>query len=479
MLGVALPSLGCSRPAADSPPVLMVVIDTLRSDHLGAYGYTTHPTSPHLDELAAEAAVFENAYATSPWTLPSMGSLYTGQIPTRHGAGVMIRDVEALPPREQLDTLIRHASGTFYALDPALPTLASLLKERGYATGAVVNNPFLDPQFGVARGFDSYDYTPDGRRSLRNADAAVDAALTWFEDYVAESGGDRPFFFVLHLFDPHMPYAAPEPWLGEFSHPWEDTWETPVRNFFPIREEIRDKSDLARDADAFQLALYDEEIAFADHHLGRLFEWLEEAGLYEESVIVVTSDHGEEFYEHRRFEHGAQLYDEVLRIPMILKVPGIEPARHAMPVSLVDVLPTLVDVVGIDLEQEVEGTSLRPLLDDAVEAGGSSPTDPRPSGPFDRELLAERSLYGSEKKAIIRWPLKAIVDYERGRERLFDLQADPGESVNLYRDKEDLYLELLASLQETLRAADHLARHNEIELDPDTLDKIRALGYLR
>lgn len=482
VLSVALASLACSGAPPDSPSILLVVIDTLRADHLGVYGHQIHPTSPNLDALAERAAVFDNAYATSPWTLPSMGSIYTGEIPTRHGAGVMIRDVGALPPRTELDSLIRKARGTFYALDPGLSTLAERMRERGYVTAAVVNNPFLDPQFGIDRGFDSYDYTPDDRRKLRTADAGVDAALAWFREHVEGSGDGRPFFFVLHLFDPHMPYAAPEPWLGRFSSPWEEIWETPVDNFFPIREEIRHRSDLAEDAAAFQIALYDEEIAFADHHLGRLFDWLKEAGRYDETVIAVTSDHGEEFYEHRRFEHGAQLYDEALRVPMIFRGPGIDPGRHATPVSLVDLYPTLLEVAGMEPESEVEGVSLASLLAGAGAGGtGAGSGAGRPGVPprFDRLLFAERSLYGSEKKAVIRWPMKAIVDYEKGRERLYDLEADPGETVNLFEERKELYLELLARLQEILRTADHYARDNEIELDPETLEKIRALGYLR
>ncbi len=176
---------GC-LPAARPESAVIIVVDTLRADHLGLYGYA-RPTSPEIDARAASGLVFDHAYSTSPWTLPSFGSLFTGHWPSEHLAGLRV-SVEG--------------ANSFTPLVPTFPTLAELLSVRYWATGAVVNNPFLAAGSGIERGFDRYDYADAQRR----ADASVDAALAWLA-----GRGDQRFFLVLHLFDPHLPYDAPPP----------------------------------------------------------------------------------------------------------------------------------------------------------------------------------------------------------------------------------------------------------------------------
>lgn len=450
----------CSGSGAATPSVILVVVDTLRADHLGLYGHD-RPTSPGLDDRSETAAVFERAFTTSPWTLPAFGSLYTGEIPTRHAAGVIVRGAAELPPRDQLDRVIELRGERFVALDPSTPTLAERLRERGYSTGAVINNPFLDPAFGLDRGFDTYDYRREVGPRERTADQAVDSALEWID--ASRSG---PFFLVLHLIDPHMPYTAPEPFRGRFARAHADVFDIPETrdDFFDLREEIEEETRHAAEAAALHAAAYDEEIAFVDRELDRFFRRLEERGILGEILLIVTSDHGEEFHDHGWFEHGHSVHDELLRVPLLVWGPDVRPGRVDDPVSLVDVAPTVLEAVGAS-PSSGPGSSLLPLLHERT------PLPPR-------LLFAERTLYGAEQKAVIQWPLKATWHAERGR-GLYDLEADPGETTDISSRNGEVLSVLVDRLQEAVRAAERRVDIQQVELDPATLERLKALGYLR
>ncbi|MFQ5743417.1 MAG: sulfatase [Acidobacteriota bacterium] len=450
----------CSLLGGNREPVVLIVIDTLRADHLGVYGYQ-RPTSPAIDKWAEEAAVFDRAFSTSPWTLPAFGSIYTGQLPTRHAAGVRVRKVAQLPARDEIPQLIRHADTLFFELDSSLKTLAEILRDKGYTTGAVINNAFLKPRFGIDRGFETYDYTPKPRVKIRTADATVDRALRWLDE-----NPEGPFFLVLHIFDPHMPYAAPAPFAGKFSNQYADTYGLPIEDFTALRQEAKRPTEKGRIAEALNTALYDEEIAFSDHELGRFLDGLKARGIWGRALVMLTSDHGEELHDHGRFEHGHTVYNELLRVPLMVWGPDVRPGRYSEPVSLVDMMPTILETVGVRAPQAPVGVSLRPLLTTGT-------------APQERLLYAERTLYKGEKKAVIRWPWKAIIDLEKDRQLLFDLEADPAEKVNLAPQRTAVLYELLGRLQETMLAADQQAQHNEVLLDAETLKNLRALGYLR
>jgi len=457
---LVLVASACSGPRHEAPPIILVVVDTLRPDHLGLYGYD-RPTSPHLDRWAENAAVFERAFSTSPWTLPSFGSLYTGRIPTRHGAGIIVRGAAELPPRDELDRVVERQGGRFVALDPSTPTLAERLRRHGYSTGAVINNPFLDPEFGVDRGFDTYDYRREVGPRERTADEAVDRALEWID-----GNGARPFFLVLHLIDPHMPYDAPEPFRGRFGRRHADALAIPETrdDIFDLREEIQEDTRHAAEAAALHSAAYDEEIAFVDHELDRFFAGLDERGILDEALLVLTSDHGEEFHEHGWFEHGHSVHDELLRVPLLVWGPAVRPGRVETAVSLVDVAPTVLDVSGA-ASTGGPGSTLVPLLRERAT---------RPP----RLLFAERTLYGVEQKAVIQWPLKVI--WRPGEEAsLYDLERDPGETVDIAAREEELVTLLTGRLVESVEAAERRVDVRPVELDAATLERLRALGYLR
>ncbi|HXY39411.1 MAG TPA: sulfatase-like hydrolase/transferase [Vicinamibacteria bacterium] len=393
-----------STPRFPGAPLVVVSIDTLRSDHLPAYGYRGVAT-PNLDRFRKDAILFEHAYAQVPLTLPSHVTLFTGLLPFQHGV------------RDNLG----------YQLDPAAhPTLARVLKQHGYATGAAVSAWVLRGASGIGDGFDSYDdriAAPAGAdaagRVQRKGDETTARAEGWLHGVK-----DRPFFLFLHLYEPHAPYDPPEPF----------------RSRYPLA--------------------YDGEIAASDAFVGRLLDELRRLGLYDRAVIVVLSDHGEGLGEHGEDEHGILLYRWALQVPLLLKLPGGRRAgeRVATPASLVDVVPTLLSLLGVKPKEGLPGRSLL-----------------EPATPSPRRIYAE-TYY---PRIHLGWSdLRSLVDerdqyIEGARRELYDLARDPGE-----RD------DLAASEGDRLRA-----RQKELAAFPsgletpgaarsEELQRLAALGYL-
>ncbi len=433
-------SLACAR--AETPSVVMVVVDTLRADHLGAYGYE-RDTSPEIDRLARDGVLFEHAYATSPWTLPSFGSLFTGTLPAEHRAGARPSD----------------SSGgkDFLPIRADLTTIAEALADQGMRTGAVINNAFTHPSFGTARGFQTYDHVAGNRKRIRRADQVVDRALEWLDEY-----GDSEFFLLLHFFDPHLKYNAPEGFRYRWSEPMADDERHELMDLKPLRQKIKAGEEIDWE---FLVGAYDEEVAFVDQQVGRLFEALRRRGHLDRSIVLLTADHGEEFRDHGGFEHGHTLYDEVLRIPMIWWGPGFESGRRSEPASLIDVFPTVMEAIGQAAPFGLPGRSLLPSLS----GGGHGPP---------RTLIAERTLYGPELETAISWPFKVIHEPLRRQARLFDLSADPGESLDIAHQQMDQTRRLMKSLQAYRRLAASVEGAEAAELDSETLETLKSLGYV-
>jgi arylsulfatase A-like enzyme len=447
-LGAALALLAACAPEPRPRSVLLVVVDTLRADRLGVYGRQRRPTSPSLDQFAAGAAVFERTWSTSSWTLPSYGSLLTGQLPSRHGAGARIAGDDP------------HA---FAALDPGTPTLAERLAAAGFATAGIANNPFLRESFGVARGFDSWEYLFVSYDDHPRADVLVDRALAWLDAHARARPGE-PFFLMLNPFDPHLPYDPGEPARGAF------TWESRARLTLPFAGLGRANPHWqpAPPVRQFVEAAYDEEVMFLDAELGRLFEGLAARGLGQETLVVVTADHGEELFEHGGFEHGHTLYEELLRVPLLLAGPGVAPGRIAAPVSLVDLTPTILDALGLSVPEGLAGRSRWPLArGDAAGGDGASP----------ETFVAESTLHGPFRRALVRWPWKLVVT-EGAPPALYDLDADPGERRDRASADPGVVAELGAQLDALVAEA---ARGTSLEaapLDPETRRQLEGLGYL-
>ncbi|NNL65048.1 MAG: sulfatase [Myxococcales bacterium] len=448
---------------AERPPrhLVLVVVDTLRADRLGVYGHE-RATSPELARWAERGALFERAFATSPWTLPSFASLLTGLPPARHGAGSALRGNVARVQHDRNPLLGMRLHGEerwFLGLDPSVPTLAERLRQAGFETAAFVNNPFLSRGFGLARGFDHWDHEPGGDLVSRRADEMVDRFLAWRDASDAERS-----FTLLHLFDPHMSYDAPPPFAGRFrgadsSGSPSARFEGPVRSTPAVRAAAPGLAPADRAAIA---AAYDEELAFVDAQLGRLLDALEARGALREGLVVLTADHGEELFEHGGFGHGHAMHDELLRVPLLFWGGALVPGRRDTPVSIADLPATLLDAVGLDPPEA--GVSLWPLL-----AGQGPPQAPR-------TLLAENPGSDDDAVAAIDWPYKLVRARASGREALYDLEADPGESA----DRAAQHPEVRRRLAEALDAlsAQTGGEGRPVELDPDTRERLRGLGYL-
>jgi arylsulfatase A-like enzyme len=425
--------LACAGEGERPLPVVLVVVDTLRADRVdpAAVG----PLSPELARRLAAGRRYRRAFAPSPWTLPSFASLYTGRFPSRHGAGSVV---------------MREGRRDFTRLDDGVPTLAERLSARGYATGAIVGNAALAPEFGMARGFQGYDYAPATNAFTRRADAVVDRAIAWID-----ARGEAPFFLVVHLFDPHMNYDAPPPFRGRFTARLRSGRSLPVDG----ARELRRRPDSVSEPDRrFIAAAYDEEVAFATTQVARLLGALGERGLLERGLVILTSDHGEELFEHGGFEHGHALWQEVLALPLVVWGAGVAAGEETAPVSLVDLAPTIVAATAAEPLPEPDGTSLWGNLT-------------RGAGLPERALVAEGSLYGPERKALIRWPLKLVWNLESGERALFELSADPAERDPLTQDAR------AEALAQELEARAVSAAGAPAKLAPGTLEALRELGY--
>jgi arylsulfatase A-like enzyme len=420
VLFVSVISLCCST-ENEQLNVLVIGIDTLRPDHLGCYGYG-RPTSPAIDRLAADGVLFENTVSQSPWTLPSFATVFTSLYPSQHGAMTAVTSMRT-----------------------SFPTLATILKERGYATGSVVNASVLRPEFGLDRGFDYYDPTPpEGRR----ADGTTKAVLAWIDKHKGE-----PFFMFAHYFDPHEPYAPPAPYDGLFYPEYDGR----IGNTFVLHDHFPNvrgmnfedlKSLEASDWDRVR-ALYDGEIAFTDKAVDSLLKGFEKRGLLDRTVIVFLSDHGEEFFEHQGFGHGHTLYNEVIRVPLIFSFPKrLPPGRRiSQQVRLVDVMPTVLGLLDIDPGTPLEGSSLVPLLT------GRSGIKPVEHALFPPGVAySEGMLRGPERKGIVAHPWKLVYDFSDGSQMMFNLNEDEGEHRNLTGERPEAIILLESLMFRTLFA---------------------------
>ena len=446
-----MPWLGCASEPARLPPgapIVLVIIDTLRADALGVYG-NERPTSTALDAWAKRGAVFDHAFATAPWTLPSIASILTGRYPSGHGSG-----------RAKVALASGRSRRAFVALDPAVPRLAAILSERGYETAAMVTNSFLRPGFGMAVGFDLYDQTRNRFIGERRADVMVDRALAWIDGRPQGS----PWFLLLHVLDPHQPYDPPAGQRGRFTSGYQGELESPIGPESQLVRRVKRREIDLDDADrAFVRGVYDEEVAFVAAQIARFLDGLAARGVVERGLVMVTADHGEEFFDHGALEHGHTMYQELLRVPLLMWGHGVRAGRHSEPVSLVDLMPTVLDAASIPLPEGVDGRSLWPLLSAGADLA-------------KRPLIAENSLYGNQRRAIVEWPYKLIVDVEEPGASLYDLQRDPAEREDLAASRPEVAERLAAALARRPSAS---GDGQPVELDAETKKELRALGYLR
>jgi len=430
------------------------VIDTLRADKLGCYG-NPRGLTPAIDRLARDGVVFERACAHSPWTLPSVATLLTSLHPQEHGAGGWL-DLSGLAAG-------RPTRPRFHGLDFEIETVAERFHDAGYATAAVVNVDFLAESFGLTQGFEHVDARwSDDNRDVRTAAETTASALDWLS-----GNRRRPFFLMVHYFDPHAVYAPPPAFRRRFAAPQDRASDAFV---FGTRQDLlRLRSGrIGLDRAVVERAerLYDGEIAYTDHEIGRLLAGLDELGLTASTLVVVTADHGEEFLDHGGFEHGHTLYDELLRVPLILRLPSLLPPRRiARRVRLIDVAPTLCELTGVPAAESFAGRSLL-----APEAELS-----------DRPVLAHGNFWGPPGMSWYSGPYKLILTPDAAgtpSAELYLPAEDPGERRDLSSVAPQVVRRLTAELREQRRWLGARARGTEIELDPQQRRRLRALGYL-
>jgi arylsulfatase A-like enzyme/Flp pilus assembly protein TadD len=411
--GFLLACPGLLAAVKPAPNVVVITIDTLRADHLGCYGYKLIHT-PNIDALAHDSARFERAYTPVPVTLPAHTVIFTGTYPTLSG--------------------MHDFSGN--KLNPSQPTLASVLKQHGYVTGAVIGSAVLDSRFGLNQGFDFYydhfDFNRLQESNLeemeRRGNIVADVSLDWLnKNYQSK------FFLWMHLYDPHYPYRPPAPY----------------------DEQYKDRP-------------YDGEIAFADSQVGRLVDFLKAKGLYHDTLIVLTGDHGESLGEHGEKTHGFFIYNATLHVPMMIHLPDEASGRTmANPVSLADLLPTVLQVLKVDVPSQVQGRSLLPLMTTQKKEDRRSL--------YAETFLPRLHFNWSELRAVETEKYQFI---DAPKPELYDLDKDPGETLNLYPEKKAVAEELRARLAELIRqygSEGELAQ--KTGLDAGLMERLKSLGY--
>lgn len=424
----------CSNGDVERPrSVILISIDTLRADHLGAYGYE-RPTSPSLDTFAKEGVLFERAMAPAPWTLPSHASLFTGLYPSSHGV----------------------LTGS-NSLSKEIPTLAKILREEGFETAGFTNAIFFGHPYGLADGFDEWANLPESTTPEGVAPNITNMGLVWLD-----SRKSRRVFLFLHYFDVHSDYEAAPEYESLFASEPGKLDGTTAQLVLAGRGRIEIE---AKDIEYVE-ALYDAGIRQLDEELGRLFRELSRRRWFDDSLVIVTSDHGEQF-----FEHGAPLhmvhYDEVLHVPLMMRGPTLPAGvRSAARVSLVDVAPTILGQLGLAEPAGIDGIDLQRFWEDP-EAKGQDRVIFAEAGPS-----LERFGTGSVQTEHHKW----ILDLESESEELFDLRSDPEERVDLAADRPAIADEHRAAF-EALRASarePEPARGVVIDLEK----RLRALGYV-
>ena len=443
------PALVDRSAVSEKPDIILISIDCLRADHIGAYGYARE-TTPHLDAFARKATLFENSITVSSYTLPTHAAMLTGLPPSLHGA------------------ILRRPIAT------SVPYTPESLARSGYRTAAIVSAPFLSQSYGFHRGFHTYRAT-GGRAAL-----IIDQALALLDE-----GRGRPQFFFLHLFDLHWPYSPPEAFRTRFGERPDDITEL----LELVRMRLPPKSRLQVEQ---TIALYDAELAYVDEELQRFFDALRKAGTWDNALVIVTADHGEAFYEHEDWDHGRPwrhetpgLYEEIVHVPLIVKWPG-EPIGRKVPnlVSQMDVSPTMLEAAGIEPPTHW-ATGLRRWVDGDAELG-------EPTRHMITEFVSSRrdgsaglqiALRNQNTKYIATFRADTVAEL-RGtvpvREELYDLRNDPGEQRNLLEADNASPGPFRAALRSYLKSARELAPTAEDDIVPDEklLKELRSLGYV-
>jgi arylsulfatase A-like enzyme len=446
-------SVDSIAPGQDRPNIVLITVESVRSDHVGCFGYE-RDTMPSLCALAAEGARFDNAYSVTSWTLPAHASLFTGLYPAVH-----------------------QVVGSRGRLDDSYTTLAEVLTAAGYQTAGFVSGPFLQPQHNLNQGFEIYDASPSNPEGNRAAHADVtNPGMEALIDRFLTDGRDvaRPLFLFAYLWDPHYDYIPPSPFDSVFTPP----------DAVPIVVTGYETSDVVHPGIsagelAYVISQYDGELSCTDALLGRLWRRLRDLGLWDDTYVIVTADHGEEFFEHGNKGHRNNLYEESVHVPLVVKSPGAAaPLEDGRPVSLVDLFPTVLDFAGVDPPAELHGRSLARAPDPDRTLFFELMTEWAVRNERTGELELETDLWLAARAA----DHKLVMGRNDNRVELFDLASDPGEQRPLGPEAATRRAEIDSRLGEHLqRMKAEVAERREPEparLSPEQEERLRALGYL-
>ncbi len=513
-LWTIIPSLSRNSPWRSTgrngllPNVIIITLDTTRRDHLSSYGYPLN-TTPNIDRLARDGVIYTNAFSTSGWTLPSHSSLFTGLYPYEHGAH-----------RFAAQSTDQRASEKFgiHPLHSDHQTLAETLSAHGYRTGAIIGGPFLSSTFGVAQGFEVYnDHFPWDDFLLRSewiqlypvrkfsqlmgislrllfpssnqrrADHVSQYAVRWLN-----RGDERPFFLFLNYFDPHSPYDPPPPFNRLF--------ETDTLGMVRPPSSLTSKMNILTgtfDYDPkfirYQISQYDGEISYMDYYLGAVIDYLKEVKIYDNTLIIITSDHGEILGEHNRFGHGRPLFEQLLQIPLIIKFPGGVRSGEVIDesIQLVDLMAVILSSLDLPLPDNVYRPPSLALDQEAHEVisevypkiaarleNTSSFEDT--SSASDRILTEHLDCYLTCTQRVIYIDSYKYIRASCGREELYHLDSDPGETINRVETDKEVVRQCRLRLENWLaETRTHIKVEEDFAPDPSLRAKLTALGYLQ
>lgn len=443
--------------------VILLVIDTLRADMIRCQGEAAPPT-PNIDNLASDCVRFSHAMSPSPWTMPAMVSLMTGLAPEVHGA------------------LAKNSR-----VPDGLTTLAEYMKAAGYVTGASVDNPYLSAKHGMDAGFDEFIHYPRNTRDtsfgtlilqrlfpkryrdLSSTDVTAAHAIEFIERH-----SEKNFFLWTHIFDPHIAYGPPERFQPKGTPP-----SRIGRRFGSVKEIRLGMLYPTPGEKEWIRKLYEGEVRYVDEAVGKIIQTLRAEGIYDDALIVLVSDHGEEFFEHGGIEHGHTLYDELLRVPLMVKLPGAAGKRVVEePVSTQRVMATILGTCGI-------------APGDAPSDGAETliPAEPTEE-PKDTEeteydpVFGTGCLYFEPRESVVLDGYKYIRGLDTGVEELYDLERDPAETKNVVDEQQRRVTRARAALDAHAEACELLKdfyntrNSSRIELDEDTIQRLKSLGYL-
>lgn len=408
-----------------SPNIFVLLIDTLRADHLGTYGYS-RDTSPNIDKLAKDSIVFHRALAAASWTAPSVSTILSGLYPSQH---------TNQPVRERGRALKLGSK-----LPNSIETMSERLKTRGYRTAGISTNPWITAEFNIDQGFDNFHYFDR---------AAAEKVVKSAKKIVGSYKETEPSFLYMHFMDPHSPYAPQKSFANLFSgsngkHPYGEVEQKKIN-------------------------LYDAEIKYTDHHIGTFIDFLKEKNLYDDAVIILLADHGEAFLEHGTSGHGYQLFMEEVHIPLLVKVPGHK-GSILKSVSQIDVLPTILDVVGADPDVSLPGVSL--LDSEAIE---------KRTGVLSEvyRVYEQHAYTTTEGERLIKDFGNRKSPFLTQSQGLFNLNQDPSEQKLI--ESPEITAELdgyLQGVNQNNQKNISKVDSNEVTISDSTFKKLESLGYI-